>query len=252
MPPRVVCLILIVLFDCQLSNSVVYGAEETEGKFLRLFNGRDLEGWHGDERFWSVNDGAILGKTMIDNPSSENTFLVYKGESFDNFELRFSFKVQEFNSGVQYRSEVVKEWVVHGPQADFEAPWHEEKETGENIDEFSGMVYEEGGRGFLAQRGEAIIALHNSEDSQKPILDKIGSLGDPKDLAKLIEPGHWNQYKVVAIGSTAVHIINGRVMSLCIDLDEPNSRKSGIIAFQLHSGPPMSIRVKDVLIREFE
>jgi hypothetical protein len=29
---------------------------------IKLFNGKNLDGWHGHEQNWSVQDGAIVGK----------------------------------------------------------------------------------------------------------------------------------------------------------------------------------------------
>ena len=61
-----------------------------------------------------------------------------------------------------------------------------------------------------------------------------------------------NEYTVIARGNMFIHIINGRVMSIGIDEDELNARKSGVLAFQLHSGNPMKIQMKDIEIREMK
>ena len=53
--------------------------EEAKLGFESLFNGNDLTGWKGDERFWRVEDGANVGQTTKDNPTKKNTFLVYTG-----------------------------------------------------------------------------------------------------------------------------------------------------------------------------
>ena len=72
--------------------------------FIALFNGKDLTGWDGNPKFWSVRDGAITGQTTAENPTKGNTFLIYTGGDVDNFELRFKYKIVGGNSGVQYRS----------------------------------------------------------------------------------------------------------------------------------------------------
>src|SRR5688500_17757481 len=96
-----------------------YAAEE----FNNLFNGIDLSGWDGNPKFWSAKDGAIQGQTTKENPTSGNTFLIYTNGEVADFELRFSYKIEGGNSGVQYRSKVKNpdNWVVGGYQADFEA-----------------------------------------------------------------------------------------------------------------------------------
>ncbi len=214
-----------------------------------LFNGENFDGWDGDPRFWSVVDGAIVGETTEDNKAENNTFLVCRGRDFADFELSFLYQVKGFNSGVQYRSTESEKWMVTGYQADFEDRCHESDHG--LIDKFSGMFYEENGRGFLALRGEAVVVRSNV-DAKKPMLDKVARLGDPAELEKLVHRDGWNEYRILAHGFQFTHIINGRVMAICVDNDIQNRRSSGVIAFQLHSGPPMRIRVKDVKIQVIE
>src|SRR3954464_12795450 len=95
--------------------SVVHAEEG----FTELFNGKDLAGWSGDEKLWSVKDGCIVGETTAENPIKNNTFLIYK-EPVDNFELRLSFKISAHNSGVQYRSKDLGDHVCSGYQADID------------------------------------------------------------------------------------------------------------------------------------
>ncbi len=44
-----------------------------------IFNGRDLAGWDGDPRLWSVRDGVIHGETTKENVAKGNTFLIWQG-----------------------------------------------------------------------------------------------------------------------------------------------------------------------------
>src|SRR5262245_2286044 len=115
---------------------------DDEAGFVKIFNGKDLTGWDGDPRFWSVTDGCIVGETTADNPTKGNTFLIWRQGPVDDFVLRTSFKLAAHNSGIQYRSKELDKWVMGGYQADFE-----EGET------YSGILYEERGRGILALRG---------------------------------------------------------------------------------------------------
>ncbi len=221
-------------------------AEQPEAGFVSLFNGSELSGWEGDKRFWRVEDGAIVGQTSEDNPAEHNTFLIHRGEEFGNFELRFSYQVSGFNSGIQYRSEEQDDYVVKGYQADFEARWHDKGA----IDKFSGMFFEENGRMFMGQRGEAVIVRTAPEGEKKPRIEKVGSLGDPVELEKAIRRDGWNEYTIIANGFQFTHIINGRVMAIAWDEDEKNRTASGIFAFQLHSGTPMQIKIKDIRVRK--
>jgi len=215
-------------------------------QFESLFNGKDLAGWHGDDRFWRVEAGVLIGETTADNEAPHNTFLIHDG-NFGDFELRFSYQVTGFNSGVQYRSVELDDFVVKGYQADFEAEWHDDG----TVDNFSGMFFEENGRMFMGQRGDVVLVDDPPAGETKPVIRKIGSVGDPKELGSVIKRDGWNEYVVIARGFQFIHIINGRVMSIGIDEDETNRRADGVIAFQLHSGPAMQIKVKDMRIREF-
>jgi len=220
--------------------------QENETGFVSIFNGQDLTGWEGDQRYWRVEEGAIVGQTTTENPTSANTFLVWRGGTVDDFELRFSYRVQGGNSGVQYRSELLSNWVVKGLQADFEDRIHDGK------DQYSGMFFEENGRMFMGQRGDVVVVRANPEEPNKPKLEKIGSVGDPVELEKVIERDGWNDYKIVAKGNTFIHIINGRVMSIGIDEDRLSFRKSGLLAWQLHAGPPLKIEMKEIRLRRIK
>jgi hypothetical protein len=153
--------------------------------------------------------------------------------------------VDGFNSGIQYRSVDKGGHHVDGLQADFEARWHEEGKA----DKFSGMFFEENGRMFMGQRGDVVVVRANPDNPKKSKNEIIASVGDPAELEKAIHRDDWNHYTVVANGNLFLHIINGRVMSVGMDEDTLNFRKSGILAFQLHSGKPMKIQVKDIRIR---
>jgi hypothetical protein len=68
---------------------------------VSLFDGKTLEGWDGNPKFWSVKDGAITGTTTADNPTSGNTFLIWKKGELKDFELSLKFRIEGGNSGIQ-------------------------------------------------------------------------------------------------------------------------------------------------------
>src|SRR5688572_12420736 len=199
------------------------------------FNGKDLTGWEGNPAFWSVKDGTITGQTTKENPTKGNTFLIYTNGTVDDFELRLSYKIVGGNSGIQYRSKVTnpKNWVVGGYQGDFEA--------GKT---YSGILYEELGRGILAKRGEKVVI---KEDTGKP--EVVGSLGKSEDIQKKIKNEDWNDYVIIAKGNHLQHFINGTQTVDVIDEQKSKAAKSGILALQLHAGPPMTVQFKDVRIK---
>jgi len=200
-----------------------------------LFNGKDLTGWAGNPTLWSVKDGAITGQTTKENPTKGNTFLIYTNGLVDDFELRLSYKIIGGNSGIQYRSKVINSnnWVVGGYQGDFEAG-----------KVYSGILYEEQGRGILAKRGEKVVI---KEDTGKP--EVVGSLGKSEDIQDKIKNEDWNEYVIIAKGNHLQHFINGTPTIDCIDEQKSKAAKSGILALQLHAGPPMTVQFKDIRIK---
>lgn len=209
-------------------------AAEDEADFKPLFNGKDLEGWDGNPKFWSVKDGAITGTTTKENPTQGNTFLIWKDGQLDDFELRLEFKIIGGNSGIQYRSKDQGNWVVGGYQADFEA--------GET---YSGINYEERGRGILCQRGEKVVI---EKDGAK----KAERVTESKKLQDAIKKEDWNEYVVTAKGNHLVHKINGNVTADVTDNQEDKRAMSGILALQLHAGPPMVVQFKNIRLKRIK
>lgn len=58
-----------------------------------------------------------------------------------------------------------------------------------------------------------------------------------------VKKGDWNKYEIVAIGSRVRSWINGQP---CVDLDDPDGARRGVIAFQIHSGPAMEVRFRNI------
>ena len=202
-----------------------------------LFNGKDLTGWKGLD-FWSVEDGCIVGRTTKEKPTKGNTFLVYKDEVAD-FELTFKYKIVGGNSGVQYRSKVVDEkgYVVAGYQADFEA--------GKT---YSGILYEEKGRGILAQRGQKTV-IKDGEKPGKAKVEVTGEVGKSAEIQAKIKAEDWNEYRIVAQGGHLQHFING-VQTVDVTDETAVGAKKGILALQLHAGPAMVVQFKDLVLKE--
>ena len=211
----------------------------------QLFNGKDLTGWKGQPEFWSVKDGAITGHTTKEVPVKENTFLIWDGQVGD-FELHFKFKIVDQdgkadgfgNSGVQYRSKVVKpEYsVVAGYQADFE--------VGKT---YSGILYEEKGRGILANRGQKVV-IHEGDAPDKPKIEVTGTVGKSEEIQAAIHPAGWNDYIISAKGGHLQHFINGKQT---VDVTDQTAvgAKTGVLALQLHAGPPMTVQFKDIVLQ---
>lgn len=229
-------------------------AADAEKGFKKIFNGKDLTGWTGNMDLWSVQDGAITGKTPPDpaDPKKSvlkhNTFLINTNLTVADFELRLSYKIVQGNSGIQYRSKVLSQGdfgpIVGGYQADFEA--------GKT---YSGILYEEKGRGILALRGQKTTINPEVEVEQKGKKAKkadvkvTGEVGKSDDIQAAIKNEDWNDYVIIAKGNHLQHFINGKQTIDVTDEDAVKGAKEGILALQIHVGPPMTVQFKDVRIK---
>ena len=220
----------------------LFGAEQG---FKSLFNGKDLTGWAGRPNHWSVEDGAITGTTTTENPAKGNNFLIAKAGDdnlmVDDFEIRFSYKFTGNwgNSGLQYRSKDRGNFVVNGYQADMEVGTS-----------YSGILYEEGGRGILAERGQKVTIKEDPDKPGKHKIEVTGSTGKTSaEIQAAIKKNDWNDYVVIAKGNHLQHFINGIQTVDVIDEQESKAAKSGILALQIHQGSPMKIQFKNIRIK---
>jgi hypothetical protein len=211
--------------------------------YVSLFNGKDLQNWDGNPKFWRVEDGAIVGESTPAHPSG-NSYIVYRGMEAKDFTLKFEIKVDgDGGSGMQYRSKsgmpwlgkipenlqpVNLNWMMTGPQADFwpSAPYW----TGQFYSENTPMR-------ILAWRGQVVEGF--STKSKR----LMGNIGDIMDLAKYVKKNDWNEYTVIARGGVFIHIINGQVMAVMIDDDPASSNNQpGYIGIEIESITKVSVR----------
>ncbi|MHC4440518.1 MAG: 3-keto-disaccharide hydrolase [Planctomycetota bacterium] len=215
--------------------------------WVSIFNGRDLAGWDGDPRFWSVKDGAIRGETTPGNPTRGNTFIVWRDGELKDFELKIKFRLLSGNSGVQYRSKEVDKWVIGGYQAEVI-----------NNPEMAGFLYHEQGRGWLVNVGDLMVI------DEKGGKEVISNVSDAKELIKagFYKEKDWNEYHIIAQGNHLKHYLNGYQTMELIDNDRvtnPNdpkdrngSAREGVLALQLHAGPPMVVEFKDIRVKHLD
>jgi len=198
-----------------------------------LFNGKDLTGWTGDPKLWSVEDGAITGKT--DGKLPYNKFLIHQGAPLEDFELTLKFRIKGGNSGIQFRSKHLKdagEFVVGGYQADIESSG-----------KYMGINYEERGRGILAERGQKVVI---GPDGKKAV---VGSLGDPAKMLEGVKFDDYQEYKVIAKGNRIWQFVAGKPTVEIVDHQADKRALSGILALQIHVGPAMVVQFKDIQLK---
>jgi hypothetical protein len=182
-----------------------------EDGFTPLFDGQSLAGWQGDPLLWVIEDSMLIGRSP---GIGYNDFLA-TGKSFANFTLRLQAQLVDNtgNSGIQFRSErVTGSMEMSGYQADI-GP------------EYWGNLYDE-------SRRNTNLAV-----------------ADAKVLKKGLKPTDWNEYEIHAEGAHVVLKING---GTTVDYTETDSSvaPAGRIAVQIHSGPALEVRFRDIRIKE--
>ncbi len=198
---------------------------------IHPFNGTSLDGWEGDLSYWSVEDGALVGRTTAEHPLPRSGYLVWKGDMPQDFELRCQFMLKGGNSGIQYRSSRVEGQAdMAGFQADMDA-----------ADAYTGALYEGLGRSLMGERGQQV----EWTPSGKRLLAQFAP---EAALRKVIKHDGWNEYRIEARGTRVRHWINGVLMTDVTDGDASRFRRDGSLGLQLHQGPPMEVRFKDIQV----
>ena len=228
-------------------------AKQDESGFVRIFDGKTLDGWEGDPVYWRVEDGHLVGEITPETLVKRNTFIIWRKGAPADFELKLEYRITgNGNSGVNYRSERMDDhpFALTGYQADID---------GKN--RFTGQNYEERGRTTLAYQGQVTVipplGKPLAEDWKKLIVKNawtpavlVKSLGKGEELTGGIKEGDWNRMRIVAKGNRLKHYVNGVLLSDVTDNDTQRRRMSGLIGVQVHVGPPMKVEYRDILLKE--
>ena len=213
-------------------------AEDAE--FESIFDGESLDGWKAADRsVWAMEDGAITAKSTEEKLATRNHYLVYQGGKLGDFELKLTHRIlsdNTVNGGFQFRSEMFDGDIpddCRGYQVD------------NNTDtDWLARLYDEFGRHTLAWRGERTIFDEQGEKHTTPIEE---AQGDPWfDLRE------WHEYHLICIGPKLTLKIDGRIVAEVVDNDPDQQDFEGILALQLHSGPPMKVQFKDIQLKRLD
>jgi hypothetical protein len=211
--------------------------------FVSIFDGKTLNGWDGDTRYWRVENGEIVGETTPEKVVTQNNFLIWRGGTVRDFELKIEFRMNGTNSGIQYRSTELPEvgkWVLKGYQADIDF-----------TQGYLGNVHDERGRAptgqghvVLSRRGQVTRVVDG------PKYKVVGTIGDSTLLRGVMNVNGWNQYHIIARGPVLMQLINGQLMAVALDEDAKHFTAEGLLGFQMHVGPPFKIQYRNVLLRK--
>jgi hypothetical protein len=192
------------------------GIAAEKGKVVSLFDGKTFKGWDGDtNKTFRIQDGAIVGGTLSAK-IPRNEFLCTT-RNYTNFILTLKFKLlggEAANAGVQIRTKrIPNNHEVSGYQADMGDPaWW-------------GCLYDESRR------------------------NKILAKSDIEKVNKVLKRDDWNEYKIRCDGKRIQLSING-LQTIDYTETEPNIEDYGVIAVQIHAGPPSEAWYKDITVEE--
>lgn len=213
-----------------------------ETGFTRLFNGRDLTGWDGELRFWSVKQGVIVAEVNPGISVKNHSYLIWQDGKVRDFELRLDIRSTVGNSGIDYRADHVPEdrngqplkWTIRGYQHDIAKGW-------------MGSLYNWGKPGaqpgkFIVVSGDGIVNKHVGSVADRQVLSDVG----------YYKPKQWNEFTIIARGSHIVQRINGLPVVEFID-NSRDARREGVLGLQVHSGRgPFLNEFRDIRFRKFK
>jgi hypothetical protein len=224
---------LLVLF---LLGLPALAQEPLEPGFETIFDGVTLDGWEGDTTYWSVEDGKLVGTVTPETLLDRNTFILWRGGEVADFDLRLEYRISNSgNSGVNYRSIEVPgvPFALRGYQADIHGG-----------DSYTGNIYEERGRTFLALRGQKTVVEPNQAAT---VVERFAEPGDMQAFIR--KQDGWNQVRIVARGDHIQHWFNGRLFAELVDNDTAAGQRRGMIGVQVHVGPPMRVEYRNIRLK---
>ena len=218
---RVSTLIACVVSSGILMTSICFVAaspfddKKSDDGIQPLFDGKTLEGWDGDSTVFRVEDEIIIGGQLKEK--IPNNFFLSSKDEYADFELQLEFRLigEATNAGVQLRSRRI--------------PGHHE------------MI------GYQADLGQKYWGALYDESRR----NKVMASPDEVKLAKVLKPGEWNRYRILCEGRHIQLWINDFQTVDYTEADE-TIEQSGLIALQIHGGPPGEAHYRNIRIRKIK
>ena len=221
---------ILILIACLAALTAFGESQNDDHQPQSLFNGKDLTGWEGPPEWWSVVDGVLTSESTPEKPCKKSNYLVWTGDRPGDFQLDCEFRISaDANSGIQIRSETRPDFDTWGYQADM---------TGDGA--LVGFLYHHA-IGLVAGRGEIVTITSEGEREVERFADAEELLGHYKE-------DDWNHYRIICLGPEISLFINGELMCRVADHNPATAAKNGIIALQMHAGPPMKAEFRNILL----
>jgi hypothetical protein len=180
---------------------------------IKLFNGKNLDGWVGHDHLWSVKDGVIVAKNS--EPIKVSTYLLTK-RTFSDFRLLATVKLveSEMHSGIAM-------WGRNAPE-------HGDKYT------YAGH-----------------LVMFPSDWGMWDLFGRNSLHVDGKPAKKVGHQHDWNELEILAQGNRVRVVVNGSLVVDWRD-PQPERIKEGPVGLQLHSNKvPQEVHFKDLVLTTF-
>jgi len=203
---------------------------------LSLFDGKSLDQWEGNPKIWHVEEGVITASIPEGGRLGKNEFLYWKGTVSD-FDLSLQYRITggpTANSGIQVRSQKDASGHAAGYQCDLD-----------DGKLWLGRVYDEHGRGLIAERGA--LTKISAEGKRHSI-----PFSEPQSLTRFAKADDWNHYLIKARSNRIEVHINGIHFTTLEDFEHAQADLSGLLAVQIHSGSgPAKIEFREIYLTHF-
>ncbi len=219
------CSLLLALAGC--------ADRAAEARKESVFDGRSLAGWSApDASYFHVEDGAITGETTLAHNPPRTQFIVWQGGAVADFTLTFEFRIfgPASNSGMQFRSRVGDQGLVHGYQADIDGQGR-----------FTGGIWDENGpRRSLSAHGQHTVIAADGTRTATPLPEAAALDGLRYD--------QWTRYEVSAVGPRMELRINGVTATILEDHESGKAAGAGVLAMPVIPGEPMKVQYRNLLL----
>ncbi len=213
--PACVALSASLLMGVCVVAAAPFEDKKSDDGFQTLFDGMTSDGWDGDSTVFRVEDETIIGGQLKEK--IPNNFFLSSKHEYADFELQLEFRLigEATNAGVQLRSRRI--------------PGHHE------------MI------GYQADLGQKYWGALYDESRR----NKVMASPDEVKLAKVLKPGEWNKYRILCEGRHIQLWINDFQTVDYTEADE-TIEQSGLIALQIHGGPPGEAHYRNIRIRKIK
>ena len=195
--------------------------QNEEGKWISLFDGKTLNGWHGFNKTGAIQNWAIEDNAMVCLGAAADAHGgdIVTDSAYENFELKWEWKItKEGNSGVMYH-------VIEAEK--YSAPY----QTGPEYQMIDDVDFPQKLEDW--QKTGADYAMHTANNKKK--IKPVGEWNTSKIVFNKGHVEHWlNGEKIIEFQAWDAEWTKKKTEGKWKDYPDYGSAKKGLIALQDH------------------